>query len=419
MSGFNLDKFNETINEFGKQIKSLFVKDETFSLYPPDYVRQNLSGNEGWVEKLLNGEAATAEIVLKVNESPEQYGVGEGRDREWWAAAKSYLEETEQKLSGFKITKDIEGNYRWFGWVTNKWLDRDKEIITDSAHREFLEYLDEHPQEAPELWTWHTMGTARKNKADWWDYADGFFMYSGILTEEEAKTYEKNPEPVGMSHGFYVYAKQGRFILKYRTFEVSDLFLDSAANPYTDFISIKEENEEKMFSTRKRQYLVQRFGEEKVSELERDTENRSKSLELLGVEWKEVSEAYEKELEAAQDARIAKASEANLREVVAGVTKALNLDGLREVLNGLNAKIESVAGLGKEVAELKEAVEYLKETEDTRMAKALAPEQPISWSLSVTSKSKEEKEEDLTEDEKKQVKEMKGQENWLQGLNPF
>ncbi|KKM69254.1 hypothetical protein LCGC14_1452720, partial [marine sediment metagenome] len=48
------------------------------------------------------------------------------------------------KSSGFIIEKDLQGNYRWFGWVSNKWRDRDTdahpngEILAEAAHKEFV-----------------------------------------------------------------------------------------------------------------------------------------------------------------------------------------------------------------------------------------------------------------------------------------
>jgi len=153
--------------------------------------------------------------------------------------------------NSFVVHKELDGTFRWFGIVTNKWKDREGETLTDMAHVEFKNFLDQHPEYAPELWTWHTPGSARKHKADWWEYTSGFFLYSGVLTEAEAKVYEKNiGEPIGMSHGFYVLEKVGPYILKYRTFEVSELPLANAANGFTSFSRIKEEGH--MFSQRKR-----------------------------------------------------------------------------------------------------------------------------------------------------------------------
>src|SRR3990167_10610566 len=34
--------------------------------------------------------------------------------------------------SSFAVFKSTNGAYRWLGWVTNKWLDRDSEIVTES-----------------------------------------------------------------------------------------------------------------------------------------------------------------------------------------------------------------------------------------------------------------------------------------------
>lgn len=331
-----------------------------------------------------------------------------------------YMRETKD---GFVVFKQQDGQYRWFGWATNKWKDKEDEILTDIAHREFIEYLDKNPGKAPELWVWHTPGTARKNKADWWDYAHGFTMYSGLLMEEEAKAYENQEVEVGMSHGFYVLQKVGPYILKYRTFEVSELPLTAAANPYTNFHVLQEEMKE-MFSPAKRRWLVDRLGEEKVASLEGSTEDREKALEAEGVDWKALSEEYEKELEDQLAQKIATASAANsktlLETLMTEIVKALNIQQLQETLVQFNERIEQTAKAIARVEELEQKVNYLLETDDSKIAKALTPVEPIDWSLSATTrKDNVVPDAELTAEEKNQVAQAKGSLNWLKGMNPI
>jgi hypothetical protein len=325
------------------------------------------------------------------------------------------LTNKEDQKSAFIVTKELDGSYRWFGVVTNKWKDRDGDILVDSAHVEFNEFLDANPQYAPELWTWHTPGTARKHKADWWDYYKGFFLYSGPLTEEEGLEYKETNEPIGMSHGFYVIEKVGRFILKYRTFEVSELPLESAANPFTSF-QIKEE-QKSMFSQRKRAYLVNRFGEDKVKQLEGDVDAREKALQEMNVEWKEVNEQYETEIENTLSEKIAEASKTTVESIVSEVVKALNVDQLREVLGSLNEEVKEVKSFGEKIDNLQEQIDALKVAEDERVAKALTPPDPFDWTLAA-SNSKENivKEENVTPEVEKELN--GGEFDWLAGFNP-
>lgn len=325
-------------------------------------------------------------------------------------------DENEEDYKSFYIVKDAEGNYRWFGWVTNKWEDLEKDIFTDSAHREFNQFLDEHPELAPELWTWHEPLTARKHKADWWDYANGFFTYSGPLTEDEALALEETDEPVAMSHGCFVLQREGPYILKYRTFEVSELPLSNAANPFTDFTTLKERD---MFTNKKRAWLVQRFGEDKVAELETGTEQRAKTLEDLGVSWKEINEQYEQEIEKEFAGKVAEASKQTVATIVKQVVAALNIPQLQETLAKLHEGVEANAGLADRVTVLEEQVNHLLDTDDERIAEAIAPTEPFDWSLSAVHNAKPVKNEDLEEDVKKEVQQMSGELDWMNNLNPF
>ena len=131
---------------------------------------------------------------------------------------KSYLEKlansdeaveikpTIQNNTGFKVLKTASG-YRWLGWVSNKFIDREGEILTDKAHSDFVAWLDQNPQAAPQLWTYHIPGTQRENKADFWAYLNGFLLLGGKLTDSEAELLQKAGD-LGMSHGFYVLEKQ-------------------------------------------------------------------------------------------------------------------------------------------------------------------------------------------------------------------
>lgn len=330
-------------------------------------------------------------------------------------------EDPEDKLTGFKVYKDSSGNYRWFGWATNKWIDREEEILTDAAHREFLNYLNNNPEKAPELWIWHTPGSARKHRADWWDYQNGFFMYSGELTEAEANSYsEKSTKNVGMSHGFYVLDKHDKYILKYRTFEVSELPRDKAANAYTGFDRLKEE---KMFDPEKRQYLVDRLGDEKVAEIEAATEEGEKALEELGVEWKEIEREYEEEIAEERDEELARSTKEQVEAITKQVVAALNVPGLMEVIGDLNDRLDAALEAKEEsdgrIEKLEEAVEHLLETEDERMSKELSQPEPFNWDLGTRNKRNAVDEDELDEKEKAEVEKAMGEVDWLQGLNPY
>ena len=290
---------------------------------------------------------------------------------------------------GMKMLKQADGTYRWFGWVSNKFRDRDTlkhpegEIISEAAHKEFVTYLDAHPDKAPEWWSWHT--PVRKARADWWDYADGFLTMSGPVPPGDEKGYLDMESPPGMSHGFYTLERdhaQG-VIEKYRTFEVSDLPPEKAANGWTSFDVIQKELAI-MFTPEKRDYLIKVLGEDRVKELETSTVNLGKSLEAAGVEYKEKGTPA--------------AAGAPAPEIIEQVKALLNLDGLNKVIAELQA--QNTALIEKQAMQEK-AMAELKKSDDEKVAAIIAPKiVPMQWGL----RPSESKDNLLTEAQKEKLK---------------
>lgn len=223
----------------------------------------------------------SAEIAKKaqsnVRDAAKKFGIGKaGKDMK----------------NGILVEKDTEGTYRWIGWVTNNFRDREKEIISEDAHKEFIEYLNTHPEQAPEFWTWHTKGTARQSKADVWLYHKGFVIMSGPLTDIEAYRLMKaiSEDDIGMSHGFIGWKdpKDPTVITKYRSYEVSDLPIKFAANPWTSIeATIKEVSS---MSNDKLEYLKKLTSDEYVEGLLLEAEDAKTLLDDLGVESKDIEE---------------------------------------------------------------------------------------------------------------------------------
>lgn len=277
---------------------------------------------------------------------------------------------------GMKMLKEKDGGYRWLGWVSNKFRDRDiakhpkGEIITEGAHKEFIAYLDANPAKSPEWWTWHT--PVRKLRADWWDYSDGYLLMSGPAPESEAKAYLSD-DPIAMSHGFHALERNAAdgLILKYRTFEVSDLPPDVAANPYTNFDMVRKELS-MIGNKQKREYLVSKLGEERVAAIEGDTEQMSKALEELGVEYKETPVAT------------TTTTEVKTVEVVSDPTAAieqikelLNVAELQHVLQELrDNQTKMLATIEAQAVQIKE----LSKSTDEKVAEVIAPKvKPVNW----------------------------------------
>ncbi len=190
----------------------------------------------------------------------------------------------------FALYKDTAGELRWFAWMSNKWRDRDNpaEIIEEKAHFEYVAWVDRTKQ-FPEAWLWHTPGT-KWGQADWVDYADGFLVVSGTVDKGFEDVAEALVgEDLGVSHGFrYRHSDPQRGIIgRYRSFELSPLPPDAAANQWTSMDMIGKEVD-MGFNDAKREFLVGKLGEERVNLLENDTKGMKEALEKAGVEWKDL-----------------------------------------------------------------------------------------------------------------------------------
>src|SRR3990167_8226514 len=112
-------------------------------------------------------------------------------------------EEPSMNGSAFFSFKDRTGQWRWLALHSNKFLDREGEVITEQAHKDYVaaaEKLDA----LPELWLWHTPLTAI-GWADFVDYVDGFMVSSGpyaLGMDEVAEKLAEDAPTLGVSHGY-------------------------------------------------------------------------------------------------------------------------------------------------------------------------------------------------------------------------
>jgi hypothetical protein len=221
----------------------------------------------------------------------------------------------------FSMRKGTDDQYHLVGKFSNRWRDWDfhsdplngGEIVSKSSHREFERWLDKNPQHSPELWTWHTWGTARKSRAVWWAFTDNSFYADWPLTEEEYNAIAEwsKEENLGMSFGFYVFDYDGGngVINKYRMFEASVLPVASAANRWTSISLIappdtaKEVSKETSMAINKKKYaaLVKLHGQEYADKLVADDEALAKALDEAGVDTKEDSAAAIEEVAAVEE----------------------------------------------------------------------------------------------------------------------
>jgi hypothetical protein len=183
------------------------------------------------------------------------------------------------------IVKQADGRMRWYARYSNNFKDRDGEIITEAAHKEFVDWADTS-HTYPELWLWHTPGT-RFGSADWLDYSEGFTHASGLIDDTDAArgvVESLRGKQIGVSHGMLC-SQQGTLITKYRSFECSVLPLERASVWTTSF-DIAGKETQMTFTPEKRTFLVSALGEDRVKALEANTDVVVGALKQLGVEYK-------------------------------------------------------------------------------------------------------------------------------------
>jgi len=321
----------------------------------------------------------------------------------------------ESKSSGFRVEKALDGSWRWFGWVSNKFRDRDKpaepklggQILSEAAHKEFVEWATADPKRMPELWPWHTKEGAHDLPADWIDYADGFLMMSGALTVKEAEKLQQLAAKydLAMSHGLinFDYDKTNGVIRKYRTFEASYLPREHAANEWTDIETLQKEIANMGFNPARRGFLVEALGEERVKKLEGETEGRGKALEGLGVEYKELSDTLERladngeEEEAGGDGPGDSPIKAvDVDQIAAAVAEKLEL---KEMSQYLKDQSEAILAMGK-------ALTALAKTDDEKVAETLRPRADVKEFIPIWSRRLSQAKETVVDEDKPKDKEL-------------
>lgn len=287
-------------------------------------------------------------------------------------ALKALMGHDDKTIAPFVLYKDRDGSTRWFAWATNKWRDRDypPEILSDKAHRDYVAYVD-RTGDFPEAWLWHTPGS-KWGQADWVEYDQGFLMASGTVDsgrEHVAETLAK-AKGLGVSHGFqyrHSDVKQG-IIGWYRSFEISPLPVEAAANPWTSLEVLQKELEDTEMNAKKREFLVTHLGEAETKRLEANTEELKSALEAKGVEWKDVPE---------DDPRVLVVGDEASKEMAAMASKAA-AEALVST-PAFKAMVEAQAGYEARFKGIEEVLAELKKSDDAKVAAILGAKghQPV------------------------------------------
>lgn len=334
------------------------------------------------INNLTNLHASVERILANITKT--------GAVGETARLAMPYVKEAAQRLAipsktnknSVVVRKDKDGNFRWFGWVSNNFKDRQQEIISEAAHKEYVGWLDEHPQFAPTFRIWHTKGTDREAQSDWWAYENGFLMMSGKLNQKEAESLLKmaSKHKLGMSHGFFALSrdeKDHNVITKYRTFEVSDLPVEKAANPWTLVESMTEEKE---MDKSKADYISAQLGDAFLEAVKADSALKQEELRAEGVAEKadEPAAPAAETVTAPADTTVANtvvvaAKDIDMAALVEGVAKQIGAKELSAWVTEAQKALASVPALTKELGEVKTQLAELKKSDDEKIAEAITP----------------------------------------------
>lgn len=199
-------------------------------------------------------------------------------------------DEVEEPVKPIVFIKESDDRYRFFTLFTNCFKDAHREIISDAAHREYVEWVNTSKL-YPELHLWHAGSKSKWGQVDWVDYTDGFVAASGLVDQGKEYIVEGLKElEISVSHGFIGIATKDDVIVRYRTFEVSPLPLGNAANKWVDFNFRKDR--EMPFSEQRKKWLkeIAKVDDSVIADWEHATDKLSANLKSLGIEYKEEGE---------------------------------------------------------------------------------------------------------------------------------
>lgn len=332
--------------------------------------------------------------------------------------------------STIRITKDAKGQWWWLGIYTNKYEDRDREILSAAAHEEYIQWLRKtgfqpnltayHLPDMPEgfwegVWAYYgediealqkIVDTVHEpfslGKVYRVSYLNGFMVLAAKFHPERAEAAEKlsRRKDVGMSHGFMPLEISDRIYEKYRTFEMSVLRNKRAANVLTMGTAQRtKDGIMSKFTKEDREFLLELFNEDAISSLENGTAADQKILDEILVHKHAKDESVKTEktetktepetpvvpevpaTEPTPEPVVAqeKSAEVTTADLLTAINKTfVDLQGvLVEMQQKQEASDKEIASLKAQLTEgqteLKEKVEKLEANEDDKIAALITP----------------------------------------------
>ena len=378
-----------------------FIEKHAGTLYPKkQFIRKSLKEA---ADAILNGGEGAEKALESLPELQKE------------AKALGIVERIDEgsKKGGLLIQKDAQGDWRWVGWPSNNFKDRSSDILTEAAHMEYVEHWNKsrEDQKLPVFTSMHAPLTVRESPVDFVGYENGFLVMSGKLTESEAtgllriqKEYD-----LGMSHtgwGLRGDPDDQRLITKYRLFEVTDLPVEMADNPFAAVSVISQEVVmSKQQEKKQLEYLTKLLGDEDKAKqaLSEKTSLKQAELQVAGVEQKEAKPEITDETKGEKAADLSP-------EIIDRISKALGLEDLSETIADLQNKAEMTPVLEGIIKKQAEAIEKLGVSQDELLEDVLTPpaQKRFAWQKGARSS---ESDENLASEE--EVKKAKGPDNWL------
>lgn len=252
----------------------------------------------------------------------------------------------EMRASGtFGLITDKQGRLRWVSIVSNNFKDREGEVLTAAAHKEFAAAVNAGTAPYPELRVWH-VPHAGIGKADFVDYHANFMIQSGTFYPGMERVAEKlaATKNLGTSHGFFG-TRHEKDWTWYRSYETSVLPLDAAANALTSWEVVggsKMEHRDK---------LVSLLGEDLTKQIEKSTEEAGAAAAAAGVEQKSTDAPAPDLTAIILSVKALSDQVATLPEQVAAAVKAANGD-TSDRLTVVETAVKGLATLTKQVQDL-------------------------------------------------------------------
>lgn len=253
---------------------------------------------------------------------PQSNRIDEGTKNSLQARARKLL--GGQKDSSVGLYKDISGQWWYLGIYSNKFEDRDQEILSEKSHQEYIQWLKDsgfkpivtilhQPKMPREFWPavfakyegdipklsaivnkiYETTKFAEVERVM---YVNGFTVVAAKVFADKAHIAEalSKESDLGMSHGFIVKEFADSIVNKYRTFEMSVLRRKRAANYLTfSLFAAKDENDMpgmKGLTPEDRQFLGSVYGDDVATALETGTKKLEDMLQDVGLNFKDFQE---------------------------------------------------------------------------------------------------------------------------------